>query len=141
MGATGGTRRSGRVHRSAVLAVLGDPQCQLQRLFVIKARVDCRSVGALQVRVRQSARTTGAFGHVVTGQLDVNAAEMRAVLRMNLERQLELAKDVTPLRLLERLVAAGAPITRFELVQPSLHQIFLQKVGASGVEAGMSGHG
>jgi ABC-2 type transport system ATP-binding protein len=26
-------------------------------------------------------------------------------------------------------------------VQPSLHQIFLEKVGATGVEAGMSGHG
>jgi hypothetical protein len=26
-------------------------------------------------------------------------------------------------------------------VQPSLHQIFLDKVGAKGVEAGMSGHG
>jgi hypothetical protein len=27
------------------------------------------------------------------------------------------------------------------MVQPSLHQIFLQKVGASGVEEGMTGHG
>jgi len=26
-------------------------------------------------------------------------------------------------------------------VQPSLHQIFLEKVGATGVETGMSGHG
>jgi hypothetical protein len=26
-------------------------------------------------------------------------------------------------------------------MQPSLHQIFLQRVGASGVETGMSGHG
>jgi ABC-2 type transport system ATP-binding protein len=36
---------------------------------------------------------------------------------------------------------AGAAITRFELVQPSLHQIFLNKVGATGVEEGMTGHG
>jgi ABC-2 type transport system ATP-binding protein len=55
--------------------------------------------------------------------------------------ELELARDATPQRLLERLVAAGAPITRFELVQPSLHQIFLQTVGAEGVEEGMSGQG
>jgi ABC-2 type transport system ATP-binding protein len=55
--------------------------------------------------------------------------------------ELELARDATPQRLLERLVAAGAPITRFELVQPSLHQIFLQSVGAEGVEEGMSGQG
>jgi ABC-2 type transport system ATP-binding protein len=55
--------------------------------------------------------------------------------------ELALARDATPQRLLERLVAAGAPITRFELMQPSLHQIFLQTVGAEGVEAGMSGQG
>jgi ABC-2 type transport system ATP-binding protein len=55
--------------------------------------------------------------------------------------ELELARGATPQRLLERLVAAGAPITRFELVQPSLHQIFLQTVGAEGVEEGMSGQG
>jgi ABC-2 type transport system ATP-binding protein len=55
--------------------------------------------------------------------------------------ELELARDATPQQLLERLVAAGAPITRFELVQPSLHQIFLQTVGADGVEEGMSGQG
>jgi ABC-2 type transport system ATP-binding protein len=43
--------------------------------------------------------------------------------------------------LLRRLVDSGAVIRRFELVQPSLHQIFLDKVGASGVEMGMTGHG
>jgi len=55
--------------------------------------------------------------------------------------ELELAPGVQPRLLLQRLVEAGADVTRFELVQPSLHQIFLDKVGASGVEAGMSGHG
>lgn len=55
--------------------------------------------------------------------------------------ELELAPGASPQRLLERLVSAGAPITRFELVQPSLHQIFLQTVGAEGVEEGMSGQG
>jgi ABC-2 type transport system ATP-binding protein len=55
--------------------------------------------------------------------------------------EVELARGADPQQLLRRLVAAGAAITRFELVQPSLHQIFLEKVGATGVEAGMSGHG
>jgi ABC-2 type transport system ATP-binding protein len=55
--------------------------------------------------------------------------------------ELELAPDADPQRLLRRLVEAGASIERFELVQPSLHQIFLQKVGAAGVEAGMTGQG
>ncbi len=55
--------------------------------------------------------------------------------------ELELAPGADAQVLLRRLVDAGARIERFELMQPSLHQIFLQRVGASGVETGMSGHG
>jgi ABC-2 type transport system ATP-binding protein len=43
--------------------------------------------------------------------------------------------------LLERVLATGVRVQRFERVQPSLHQIFLERVGATGVEEGMSGHG
>ncbi|MEX2181360.1 MAG: ATP-binding cassette domain-containing protein [Gemmatimonadaceae bacterium] len=55
--------------------------------------------------------------------------------------ELEMAERGDPQVLLRRLVEAGATIQRFERVQPSLHQIFLQRVGATGVEEGMSGHG
>ena len=55
--------------------------------------------------------------------------------------EIELAKGGDPQALLQRLVATGAEINRFEIVHPSLHQIFLERVGASGVEAGMTGHG
>lgn len=55
--------------------------------------------------------------------------------------ELELADGATSAELLHRLVGAGASLQRFERVQPSLHAIFLEKVGATGVEAGMSGHG
>ena len=55
--------------------------------------------------------------------------------------EIALQKDADPQALLHRLIEAGAVVQRFELVQPSLHQIFLEKVGASGVEEGMSGHG
>jgi ABC-2 type transport system ATP-binding protein len=55
--------------------------------------------------------------------------------------EVELATGADPQKLLRRLVEAGASIQRFELVQPSLHQIFLQKVGATGVEEGITGHG
>jgi ABC-2 type transport system ATP-binding protein len=55
--------------------------------------------------------------------------------------ELELAPGADCQVLLRRLIDAGANIERFELMQPSLHQIFLQRVGASGVETGMSGHG
>jgi ABC-2 type transport system ATP-binding protein len=55
--------------------------------------------------------------------------------------EISLQKDADPQMLLNRLIEAGAKIQRFELVQPSLHQIFLEKVGATGVEVGMTGHG
>jgi ABC-2 type transport system ATP-binding protein len=55
--------------------------------------------------------------------------------------EIELAPDADPQELLRRVIATGASVERFELVTPSLHQIFLDRVGASGVESGMSGHG
>jgi ABC-2 type transport system ATP-binding protein len=55
--------------------------------------------------------------------------------------ELELYPSADPQLLLRKLIDAGANIERFELMQPSLHQIFLQRVGANGVEMGMSGHG
>ncbi len=35
----------------------------------------------------------------------------------------------------------GPPVEKLVMVQPSLHEIFLQRVGATGVEPGMHGHG
>ena len=55
--------------------------------------------------------------------------------------EIELAPGADAQRLLQRLVGAGAAVQRFELIQPSLHQIFLDRVGATGIEEGMSGHG
>jgi ABC-2 type transport system ATP-binding protein len=55
--------------------------------------------------------------------------------------EIELAPRASAQELLSRLIGAGASIERFELVRPSLHRIFLDRVGATGVEDGMSGHG
>jgi len=55
--------------------------------------------------------------------------------------EIELVAGANPQTLLKRVIETGAAIQRFERVQPSLHQIFLQRVGATGVEEGMSGHG
>ena len=55
--------------------------------------------------------------------------------------EINLVAGADPQQLLRRVVETGAPIQRFELVQPSLHQIFLERVGASGVEEGMHGNG
>jgi ABC-2 type transport system ATP-binding protein len=55
--------------------------------------------------------------------------------------EIKLAPGGDAQQLLRRVADTGAAIQRFELVQPSLHQIFLEKVGATGVEEGMSGQG
>jgi ABC-2 type transport system ATP-binding protein len=55
--------------------------------------------------------------------------------------EIELAPGADAQELLHKLIEAGARIERFELVLPSLHQIFIERVGATGVETGMSGHG
>jgi ABC-2 type transport system ATP-binding protein len=52
-----------------------------------------------------------------------------------------LADGADPQELLRRVVETGARIQRFELMQPSLHQIFIERVGASGVEDGLTGQG
>jgi ABC-2 type transport system ATP-binding protein len=54
---------------------------------------------------------------------------------------LETAPGADASALLAALVGAGARLESFTRVQPSLHRIFLERVGATGVEAGMSGHG
>ena len=66
---------------------------------------------------------------------------VRHVNDSNRYLEVELADGADPQELLRRVVNAGAMVQRFELIQPSLHQIFLDKVGATGVEEGMSGHG
>ena len=55
--------------------------------------------------------------------------------------EIEMAPGADPQALLRRIVESGASVQRFEMIQPSLHQIFLQKVGATGIEEGMTGHG
>ncbi|MGD0483059.1 MAG: ATP-binding cassette domain-containing protein [Gemmatimonadales bacterium] len=44
--------------------------------------------------------------------------------------ELAMAEGADPQRLLERLVQSGARLRRFEHIEPSLHRIFLDKVGA-----------
>ena len=57
----------------------------------------------------------------------------------NRSAEVELAQGADPQVLLRRLVEAGAQLERFELVRSSLHQIFLETVGANGVEPGVIG--
>jgi ABC-2 type transport system ATP-binding protein len=76
----------------------------------------------------------------VTGILS-DSRLVRHVNDSNRYLEVEMADGADPQELLRRVVGAGAQVNRFELIQPSLHQIFLARVGATGVEEGMSGHG
>jgi ABC-2 type transport system ATP-binding protein len=51
------------------------------------------------------------------------------------DREVKLADGATPQRLLAALVAAGVQLRRFEVVVPSLHQIFVGRVGSSATVA------
>lgn len=66
---------------------------------------------------------------------------VRRVDDSNRYLEVELAPGADSQRLLRRIVDTGASVRRFELVQPSLHQIFLERVGAAGIETGITGHG
>ena len=46
--------------------------------------------------------------------------------------ELELCPGADPQEVLHRVVSSGAALTRFELVEPSLHTIFLELVGPEG---------
>jgi ABC-2 type transport system ATP-binding protein len=96
----------------------------------VKARHGGRHV-ALSIEAR-NGEVAGIFA---------DRSLVRHVNDSNRYLEVELAEAADPQELLRRIVNAGATVHRFELIQPSLHQIFLDKVGATGVEEGMSGHG
>jgi ABC-2 type transport system ATP-binding protein len=97
-----------------------------------------------EVKARQGGRHVALSIEANNGSVSRIFADPALVRRVNDSNrylEVELAEGADPQELLRRVVAAGALVNRFELIQPSLHQIFLDRVGATGVEEGMSGHG
>jgi ABC-2 type transport system ATP-binding protein len=91
--------------------------------------------------IRHVALSLDGGADTVAQQVLSDRALVKSVDDQNTFFEIEMQPGASAQHLLARLVESGAPIRRFELVQPSLHQIFLDKVGATGVEAGMSGNG
>jgi ABC-2 type transport system ATP-binding protein len=87
------------------------------------------------------ALAVGGDARTLIGDVLADRTLVARVDEQNRFYEINLAPGADPQRLLQRVMDTGAPIHRFELVQPSLHQIFLEKVGATGVEEGMSGQG
>jgi ABC-2 type transport system ATP-binding protein len=92
--------------------------------------------GTRNVALAIDGEVGGAVRHVLADSLLVARMDDQ-----NRYFEIELAPKADPQELLRRVIAAGASVRRFELISPSLHQIFLERVGAKGVEEGMSGHG
>ena len=63
----------------------------------------------------------------VNGQLD-NATLIKSIAPRGSHLELTLQEGANPQELLQRLVAAGASIQRFELVEPTLNEIFIASV-------------
>jgi ABC-2 type transport system ATP-binding protein len=55
--------------------------------------------------------------------------------------EIDLADGASAQQLLGQLVAHDVEIVKFDRSEASLHRIFLERVGATGVEAGLSGNG
>jgi ABC-2 type transport system ATP-binding protein len=51
--------------------------------------------------------------------------------------ELELAPGADPQELLRELVGSGARLSRFQLMEPSLHKIFMDLVGAEAAHVEM----
>ena len=63
-----------------------------------------------------------------------NLAESRlvsAIQHHSDEMEVLLAADADPQEFLKQLIAAGAVVTKFEMIEPSLHEIFIEKVSES----------
>ncbi len=90
---------------------------------------------------RNVALALGGSPTAAVGQILSDRALVSRVDDSNRYFEVEMANGANPQELLQRIVNTGAAVNRFEIVQPSLHQIFLEKVGATGVEMGMTGHG
>ncbi len=94
------------------------------------------SHGGRHVALAVESDDREGLGHILA-----DASLVKRVDDSNRFFEVELTDNADPQVLLQRVMASGARVQRFELVQPSLHQIFLERVGAAGIEVGMTGHG
>ena len=82
-----------------------------------------REVKASYGRNRIALRGTG-FAGMMSDRTVIASVEEHAD-----EIEVELADGVKPMELLQRLVNAGAEVTKFENVEPTLNDIFIDQVG------------
>src|SRR5688572_11198295 len=87
-------RRSVEPGRVAGAQQLGGAEREVERLAAVEPRIAHRFVALRQVRVEDLVATAEAFGHVVAGELDVDAAGPRAGIGVRGEEAGDLGQDV-----------------------------------------------
>ena len=102
------------------------------------------SLGALKAEFGGQGRVSiqfGGDGRDRARELLSNPALVARLDDHGQQVEVDLVPGVTSQQLLEALVANHVELVRFDRTEASLHRIFLEKVGATGVEPGVSGHG
>jgi ABC-2 type transport system ATP-binding protein len=102
------------------------------------------SLGELKAEYGGQGRVSMQFGGDGRDRARTLLADPTLIARLDDHGQqveVDLVPGVTSQTLLEALVANHVELVRFDRTEASLHRIFLEKVGATGVEPGVSGHG
>jgi ABC-2 type transport system ATP-binding protein len=99
--------------------VLDGPLIDIKRAAASEGLI---ALGFVGEAARKAATPVLADRAVVAGQRPARPGDTA-------DLEVEMAAGVEPQRLLLALLAAGAAVRRFEVVTPTLHQIFVDKVG------------
>ena len=105
-----------------------------------------RGKKVLDGKLAELKRAAAEEGRVMLGFADAAAATAAAAVLADpalvvpppvdhaLDREVQLAPGAPAQRLLEALVGAGVGLRRFEVVTPSLHDLFVERVGRENAE-------
>src|SRR4030095_10295243 len=108
-------------HQMEIAEKLCDDVCMINRSRKV---LD----GKLREIRRSESRNAVALRFEGNDGLLEDPARVRKVRQVGEDLELLLAEGVSPQTLLKRLVDADTVVTKFELVEPSLHDIFIAKV-------------
>ena len=94
-----------------------------------------RSKTVLQGNLNEIKKSYGRINLSLKTEKDISAQIAAAGVQVLTEKEYEYELRVTGEQqandLLSRLIADGVPMIRFDLREPSLHEIFVEKVGGS----------
>src|SRR5438874_7100179 len=85
-------------HRFGLAAALlleqfGDQESHVDRLLGVEAGIADRVIAIVEILIGDGARAADAFGHILTGHFQMDAAGMGALRRVDREERLHLRQD------------------------------------------------